>query len=411
MPYTYVVRPGTPEFGADIWELTVVAKNDVQLAQSHNKNAVIGVLQAHQWSNLRLPTYAEQRYQSYGPVTVGARGIYYWMYYDDYSPESYRTTVIGPIAREIAWLIPAILSNSTAATVTSDRDTDTTGHGIPDVTYLVGEDNHAAYLIAANNTANTISATLQLGGAIYLGPSPTSMPVMFESRSVIPQPTPGQKWTITDTFTPYDVNVYQLYVKDAVAAVDLGSPDVQDGIALVANDDGGTVALDNAAVNCRRNDDPNGSPADTYFYFNVSDTFAYQGNNPDLYITVRYYDSGSGSLELQYDAAGLPYKSGGTVALTGSNTWKLHTFHVTDAYFGNRQNGGADFRISGGAGNTFYLDKVSVEPAIQVTSDKPNGLYKTGEPINIQVRFRVPVFVTMRRRRSGPRERGRNAAA
>ena len=42
-----------------------------------------------------------------------------------------------------------------------------------------------------------------------------------------------------------------------------------------------------------------------------------------------------------------------SVALTGTGAWRQHTFHVTDAYFGNRQNYGSDFRISGGVGNTF----------------------------------------------------------
>jgi len=48
------------------------------------------------------------------------------------------------------------------------------------------------------------------------------------------------------------------------------------------------------------------------------------------------------------------------VALTGSNTWKEKVFHVTDAYFGNRQNAGADFRISKSGGGYFYLDLVRV---------------------------------------------------
>jgi len=39
--------------------------------------------------------------------------------------------------------------------------------------------------------------------------------------------------------------------------------------------------------------------------------------------------------------------------MTNTNTWKTHAFHVTDAYFGNRQNAGADFRI-GDIGPVFY---------------------------------------------------------
>ena len=80
---------------------------------------------------------------------------------------------------------------------------------------------------------------------------------------------------------------------------------------------------------------------DLYFYFGVSDGFAFQGSKTDLYVSVDYFDAGTGSLSLQYDSNTgntLPafYKSGGSVSLTGSNTWKQKVFHVTDAYFGNR---------------------------------------------------------------------------
>ena len=84
-----------------------------------------------------------------------------------------------------------------------------------------------------------------------------------------------------------------------------------------------------------------------------------------MYVVVDYFDTGTGSLGLQYDSNTgntLPafYKNGGSVALTGSNTWKQKVFHVTDAYFGNRQNAGADFRISKSGGGFFYLDQVRV---------------------------------------------------
>ena len=114
---------------------------------------------------------------------------------------------------------------------------------------------------------------------------------------------------------------------------------------------------------------------DLYFYFGVSDTFAFQASKQDLYVSVDYFDTGTGSLVLQYDSntgTNLPafYKNGGSVALTGSNTWKRKVFHVTDAYFGNRQNAGADFRIARSGGGSFYLD------LIQVISPQPPPLLR-----------------------------------
>ena len=53
----------------------------------------------------------------------------------------------------------------------------------------------------------------------------------------------------------------------------------------------------------------------------------------------------------------------GSVTLGNKDTWKQYTFYLNDAYFGNRQNNGADFRISAGVGTTFYLDLVQVSTA------------------------------------------------
>jgi hypothetical protein len=87
-----------------------------------------------------------------------------------------------------------------------------------------------------------------------------------------------------------------------------------------------------------------------------------------VYLSIEYYDAGTSTLTLQYDAIGTDfsfyYKNGGSITLTNTNTWKSGTFHVTDAWFGNRQNAGADFRI-GNVGNRFYLNRV------WVTTDQP----------------------------------------
>lgn len=141
-------------------------------------------------------------------------------------------------------------------------------------------------------------------------------------------------------------------------SVDLGSPDVESGMTRAVVGDGDTTPVEIGGRSARRNLDP---ASDSFFYFEVSDGFAFEGNRPEKSITVDYWDGGSGALTLQYDASGAVYGNGGTVALTGTNTWKSHTFQVNDAFFGNRQNEGADFRIFGGTGNTFYLDVIQVD--------------------------------------------------
>jgi PKD repeat protein len=146
-------------------------------------------------------------------------------------------------------------------------------------------------------------------------------------------------------------------------SVDMGTSDVEDGAANVQNSDGDTTAVTYGGRNCRKNVN---SGNDYYFYFTVDDTdFGYQGNKYDVYIKVEYYDTGGGSLTLNYDSddgTSTPdkYKSGGSATVGSTGTWKSHTFHITDAYFGNRQNASADFRIFLGTGVTRYLDKVTV---------------------------------------------------
>jgi hypothetical protein len=144
-------------------------------------------------------------------------------------------------------------------------------------------------------------------------------------------------------------------------SVDLGAADLERGLRRLQNPDGDTVAAVAAGRDSRRNLDP---AEDLYIYFGVSDAYAYQGNKPALSIRVEYLDTGSGFLELQYDSStgtGLQaqYRSGGRVQLAGTGAWRAHTFSVGDAYCGNRQNAGADFRVAH-AGGVFHLDVVTV---------------------------------------------------
>ncbi len=162
--------------------------------------------------------------------------------------------------------------------------------------------------------------------------------------------------------------------------IDLAAPDVADNMTHLQVGDGDTTDINVGGQIARRNIDPN---EDFYFYFAVADSFVFQGNQPELSITVDYFDSGTGTLALQYDSDTgdtLPafYKHGGSITLTGTNTWKQHTFQVNDAYFGNRQNQDADFRIFGGVGNTFYLDR------LQVTTSQ------TIPPINVSGEIQIP---------------------
>ncbi len=92
--------------------------------------------------------------------------------------------------------------------------------------------------------------------------------------------------------------------------------------------------------------------AGLYMYFQVDDTFK-PSDSMDLTAVVDYFDSGRGSLRLEYDGndpaaplQGAYTSSPETVALSGSQTWRKAVFRLTQAKLRNLQNGGADFRLA-----------------------------------------------------------------
>ncbi|MHC4444084.1 MAG: immunoglobulin domain-containing protein [Planctomycetota bacterium] len=154
-------------------------------------------------------------------------------------------------------------------------------------------------------------------------------------------------------------------------SIDLNDPDDPDGMSHPQPADGDTVPASIGGRDCRTNAVPG---SDNYFYFGID--YLYEGSQPEVYIIMDYYDTGSGTLKLQYDSTAGSYTDDGEVTLTGSNTWKQHTYHVTDAYFGDRQNGDSDFRILKTGGGSFYLDIIRVSDVLppvitqQPVSDK-----------------------------------------
>jgi len=148
---------------------------------------------------------------------------------------------------------------------------------------------------------------------------------------------------------------------------DLGGPDINNGLRHNQCDDGDTTATNIGDRECRTNVD---TVQDRYFYFGID--YPYEGSMHEAYISVEYYDTGSGTLRLQYDSdtgddVVAKYKTAGTVDLTGDNAWKRYTFHVTDAYFGDRQNCSSDFRVGKDNGGAFYVDVIFLSDMLPPT--------------------------------------------
>jgi hypothetical protein len=86
--------------------------------------------------------------------------------------------------------------------------------------------------------------------------------------------------------------------------------------------------------------------------FDVDDSFCFFEKRA-FEIVVEFFDAGEGSFSLEYDSADrtLPaeqrvVKSAGQVRFTNTGEWRMESFTISDAVFGNGQPGGADFRLS-----------------------------------------------------------------
>jgi hypothetical protein len=112
---------------------------------------------------------------------------------------------------------------------------------------------------------------------------------------------------------------------------------------------------------------------DDFMYFQVDDGFLLQETDGrDVTIEVEYLDSVVGQFGVEYDSTTGAYQAGDAAPLTGSGLWRTHRFDLSDAYFGNNQNGGADFRLEKTGGDLF-VRRVSVIKERMLTVDTDLG--------------------------------------
>lgn len=163
----------------------------------------------------------------------------------------------------------------------------------------------------------------------------------------------------------------------AVLGTVLGSANTSDGITQAdysgTSESAQTKAADVDGMSARTTVSPaGGSAAENDMYFSIDPSVA-ATSSYNATIKVSYYDSGTGTVALQYDNGPKdPYHTAGTITLTGSDTWKTATFTVTGAYFGGDENAGADFRLDAQQPITVHSVGVSVTgPAVPATTEFP----------------------------------------
>ncbi len=108
------------------------------------------------------------------------------------------------------------------------------------------------------------------------------------------------------------------------------------------------------------------APPDSFMYFDVIDGWATSRAIVD--ITLTFLDNGSGQLWLQFDSEGEaqgpysgPYRRTQSVEVAGTDSWRQHTFSLTDVRFDGRQNMGADFRVARSSADPIVVDTVSLD--------------------------------------------------
>ncbi|MEI8038079.1 MAG: glycoside hydrolase family 71/99-like protein [Verrucomicrobiota bacterium] len=141
-------------------------------------------------------------------------------------------------------------------------------------------------------------------------------------------------------------------------SLDLGPTDLASSLTRVDGNDGHTRVETIGGKDCRANAQP---ATDRYMYFSVDHALAYQLSRGDLTVEVEYFDAPANTvLGLQYDGSRATYQEHPqTLTTTGSNRWRRVRFEIADAYFGGRQNGTADFRLTFG-GNPLAVNRVWV---------------------------------------------------
>ncbi len=206
----------------------------------------------------------------------------------------------------------------------------------------------------------SISGTSEPGASVTVNEGSTALCTGIASDSGAWSCAPANgltagKQTVTATATDPTG-----YASGASAAVSFDASNLPPGTAVVASILGPTNYAYGMSENTAAYDGPTtGSDidglsalasTDSNIYFSINDSIAYEGDYSATF-KIEYYDSGTGSFQVQYDnGTSNPYAGSSNISLTNTDTWKTATVTATDAYFGDEQNGGADFRLRNGSG-------------------------------------------------------------
>ena len=127
--------------------------------------------------------------------------------------------------------------------------------------------------------------------------------------------------------------------------LDFGEHPYQQGLRPAFNFPDGAWLVTTLAGREAAYPDVTTTPTSHFIYLDVNNAFTH-ATPSDVWVTVEYFDGGTDQWSFQYDSVSDPYAPTESVELQNTGQWKRHTFHLTDAYFGGRQAGGADLRLA-----------------------------------------------------------------
>lgn len=150
-------------------------------------------------------------------------------------------------------------------------------------------------------------------------------------------------------------------VEPTLVQIDLGSNDVETGIALTPGSVNQSLAEVKNGVDSRRilHENPNHNPN---LFFMVDDVW--QQGKSALTITVDYFDDNdNGNIRLYFNAQGGNVYHGQSAAYQRDGRWKTFSWDISNADFQNGLSQGADFRFTRGTAGAYgrmWIDRVQV---------------------------------------------------
>ncbi len=186
--------------------LTAVTDCLSYLARIGGNKKYMAVEQGFNWggSGDRDPTYGEERYFTYMPLIHPVAGVTYWV---DYRASATLTANVNRVMKEATSLETVFRTgafNSSDVTVNNGA-----------ITYEYGTEAGNTYLIAVNNTVSSVSAQFKLPAsatfstAILVYDAFNVSSQQYQARTLT-LTTDGGRKVISDTFSSYQVHIYQL---------------------------------------------------------------------------------------------------------------------------------------------------------------------------------------------------------